>query len=166
MKIFKPLTALAVTLALTVSMVGCFAQKTLAVLVSTLGTAAASVASVEGNTSLAQKLTTDVQTASTQILDWTPGTNAQVAVEAFTLVEDDLNLFPLNSKAIVLIDLAIGTVDSIITELAPASPVAAAAHASSRKVVLANAPKTSRQFKAQWNKLADADPSLAALHLK
>jgi hypothetical protein len=102
---------------------GC--QSNLAALASTLGNAGASIAAIEGNTALATKIQTDTVAAVAAITSWKSGTNAQMALEAIQLVEDDLNLLPINSAYEPLILLALGTAASIIAIL---NPTAVSAH--------------------------------------
>jgi hypothetical protein len=126
---------------------GC--QSNLAALASTLGNAGASIAAIEGNTALATKIQTDTVAAVAAITSWKSGTNAQMALEAIQLVEDDLNLLPINSAYEPLILLALGTAASIIAIL---NPTAVSAHMpGQRTVTLSNPPKTAKAFKAQWN---------------
>jgi hypothetical protein len=134
-------------------------QNTVAALVNTLGTSAASIASLEGDTALSTKLQTDTAAAVSAVTNWKTGTPAQTAIEAITLVEDDLNLFPLNTSYEPLIVLALGTAASIIAIL---NPGAVSARISQRRSVsLSNPPKTSKQYKAQWNAICAQNPALA-----
>lgn len=151
---------IAVLLVVTLPLAGCPQQSTLAALVTTLGNAAASIASFEGNTALAQKLKIDVAAASQAVLNWKSGTPPQMAIEALTLVEDDLNLFPVASVYTPLIDLAIGTTISIIELLNPANPTPAVGATNRRAVHLASPPKSAKQFKAQWNAIVKQHPEL------
>jgi hypothetical protein len=156
----------AVILAMVVT-VGCIKQTTLASLVTVLGNATASVAALEGNTTLAAKLKADTATASADVLNWKAGTPATEAIEALNIVEDDLNLFPITGAYVALIDLGIGTVESII-ELLPA-PTTGFAQSSklTRRVVTPvhigkwhNPPE---EFKARWNAICATDAALASV---
>jgi len=150
------LGAIALSLLLLVGilpMQGCTNQTTVAALVTTLGNAASAIAALEGNSTLATKLKADTAAASTAVLNWKNGTPAQSVVEALTIVEDDLNLIPIGSRYTPLVTLALGTVISIIQILNPGSTPVAAARGR-RTVILAHAPKDSKQFKAQWNATA------------
>ena len=102
---------------------------------SILGSTAASIAAIEGNPTLAAKLTTDTAAAVAAINAWKSGTPDSEVILALNLVEDDLNLFPSTGPYVPLIDLAIGTVESILA-LLPQSSSAIAPHAVHRTVVL------------------------------
>lgn len=158
----------AVALTLVAALLGC-SQSTLAALTSILGNAGASIAALQGNTTLAERLKTDTAAAVVAIENWKSGTPAQEAIEALNLVEDDLNLFPAIGKYGPLIDLAIGTVESILA-LLPQPAVSArtvAPHAAHRAVNLAQpAPKTASAFKRQWNAIAASNPALSQAKLK
>lgn len=149
-------------IALCLPLAGCPSQNTIAALVSILGSSAASIASVQGNASLAQKLEADTTAAETAVRNWKQGTSAQNAIQALNLVEDDLNLFPIGKYG-PLIDLAIGTAESIIAMLPQdaSAPHAMAPHAHRRAVTLAQpAPKTAKAYKAQFNALVKAYPAI------
>ncbi len=154
------LTALIAICAISIPNTGCTSQQTISELTAVLGNAASSIAALEGNPALAQKLKTDTATAVGQIAQWKAGTPAQDVIEALNLVEDDLNLIPGTSQYAPLVDLAIGTVESILALLPGHSTVTGAmsTHASRhrRAVTLAKPPKDAKEFKAQWNSLAPA----------
>jgi hypothetical protein len=133
---------------------GCPSQSQLAALTQVLGSAAASIATLEGNPTLAVKLTTDTAAAVKAVQNWKPGTPTQDVVQVLNIVMDDLNLFPQVGPYAPLIVLAIGTVVSIIEILQPAPTGGAVVS----KVHLVNAPKTAKEFKAQWNSLCAAHP--------
>ena len=156
----------AAVLPVTVTTTGCVPQNTLAALVTTLGNSAASIASLEGNSTLATKLQADTAAASSAIANWKSGSPAQTAIEAIQLVEDDLDLFPIGGQYEPLIVLALGTATSIIQLLNPNAVGARPQTASGRHVQLAQAPKTSAQYKAQWNAIADSNSSLAAARIQ
>jgi hypothetical protein len=153
--------------AFTPFLTGCpSSSQTIASLVQVLGSSAASIASLEGNTSLAQKLQTDTAAAVVAVTNWKAGTVAQDVIEALNLVEDDLNLFPVLGAYGPLIDLAIGTIESILALLPqPAAP--AAAHVAHRAVHLNQpAPKTASAYKSQWNAIVASNPKLTAAKIK
>jgi len=137
--------------------VGC-SKQTVADLVQTLGTAAANIATFEGNAALAQKLQTDTAAAVSAITNWQSGSPAQMAIEALNLVVDDLDLFPVTAPYAALITLAIGTAISIITILSGGTTPAFFATRQGRAVLLANPPKTSKEFKSQWNTIEKQHP--------
>lgn len=142
---------------------GCVNQQTLADLVNTLGAAATQLAAYEGNPSLAAKLQADVAAASSAVLAWKKGTASQMVIEALNLVEDDLNLFPIAGPYVPLIDLAIGTVEAILSEFPGAAAAATASGKPRRQVSLSyKAPKTSKAFAQKWNSIAPANVQLPA----
>lgn len=148
---------------------GCVSASTLAALTTALGNAAASIATIEGNSALAPKLQTDTAAAATAIANWKSGTPAQDAVEAINIVIDDLNLLPVAGSDAALVALALGTAESIIAILNPGGSSVTAnvsVHAIAHTVHLKNAPKNAKQFKKMWNSVVAADPSLAAAELK
>ncbi len=149
-----------ILLALTAT--GCPEQNTIASLTDALGNAAANIATLEGNSTLAAKLKTDTAAAVTAVKNWKKGTPAQEAIEALNLVEDDLNLIPGTSQYAPLITLAIGTVESILALLPPPSGGALSPHAARPHVQLSQpAPKNKSEFKAQWNSVIASHPNLA-----
>jgi hypothetical protein len=140
-------------------LIGCPSQSTTAALVAILGNAVASVAALQGNSELASKLQTDTQAAVTAVQNWKQGTPAQDAIQALNLVESDLNLFPQLGPYAPLIDLAIGTTESIIALLPSNVATPAVAH---RSVSLqAPAPKSAAEFKANWNTIVSTTPSIS-----
>jgi len=139
-------------------------QNDIAALVTTLGNASASIATLEGNTALAAKLQTDTAAASSAALNWKKGSAGTEVVEALNLVEADLNLIPGTSQYAPLVDLAIGTVESIIelvqpgaASITPANPRVGVTH----RVYLANPPKSAAQFRTAWNSVKAQHPELA-----
>ena len=151
---------------LVLCLLACFSQSQIAALASILGSTAASIAAIEGNPTLATKLTTDTAAAVAAINAWKSGTPDSEVILALNLVEDDLNLFPSTGPYVPLIDLAIGTVESILA-LLPQSSSAIAPHAVHRAVVLPfPAPKTASAYKGQWNVICSSDSRLAALKVK
>jgi hypothetical protein len=122
-----------------------------AALISTVGVAIASLETIEGNTALASKLSTDFSTFSTQVKNFVPGSATSDLKQAATDVEADLNLLPVTSKDGGLIDLAISTVISIVNDFVPATTVTSAVRPS---VSAVSAPKTSKEFKSKWNSIA------------
>jgi|GEM_PF-6170971 len=144
---------------------GCPSQTQLANLTSILGTSAASVAAIQGNITLSQKLTADTSAAVTAVTNWKSGTPAQQAIEALNLVEDDLSLFPQTSQYAPLIVLAIGTTQSILALLPPPTS-SGTAKASHQGLTLAHPPKNADDFKNQWNAIVAQNPSLAQARIQ
>jgi hypothetical protein len=90
-----------------------------------------------------------------------------MVVEALNMVEDDLNLFPVAGPYVPLIDLAIGTVESILASLGLTSASVSASSRPRRSVSLPyKAPKNSKQFTAKWNALAPPGVKVGANNLK
>lgn len=143
---------------------GCSEQATLSALTKTLGSAAVNIANLEGNTSLAGKLTTDTAAAVSIITNWKSGTPAQNVIEALQIVEDDLNLIPGTSQYAPLIDIAIGTVQTILAML----PVPAGNTVAHGRVVHLGspAPKNAHEFKKQWAGVIKLHPNLSAAAIK
>ena len=170
--LFKSFSIAGVTAALVLSLavfptIGCSSQATLAALTRTLGTASASIATLEGNPTLAASLTADTAAAVTAITNWKSGTPANDVIQALGIVEADLNLIPGTSQYLPLVDIAIATVQSILA-LLPAPTVAPTVTLKAfRTVHLGHpAPKTASQFKAQWAAVIAANPSLSAAAIK
>jgi hypothetical protein len=149
-------------------LVGC-SSATLAELTQTLGSSAANIATLEGNTTLSAQLTADTTAAVTAITNWKSGTPADEVIQALGIVEADLNLIPGTSQYAPLIDIAIATVQSILS-LLPASTSASATLAPGRNLRSVNlghpAPKNASQFKAQWNALVATNSNLSAAKIK
>lgn len=164
MKFFR--SAIASFLALT--LIGCPAQNTIASLIAILGNSTATIAALEGNDALAQKLRTDTAAAVVAVTNWKSGTPAQEAIQALNLVEDDLNLLPMLGPYGPLIDLAIGTTEAILALLPQSVTAPAARTASPRRAVHLNqsAPKSARQYKAQFNAIVASNPALSAAKIK
>jgi hypothetical protein len=143
---FRSLTAL-ILIPLVFCLTGCISQTTLAGLVSVLGSTAVTIATIEGNTSLATQLQKDVETADQAVLNWKSGTPTTEVVEALNIVEDDLNLFPLSSVDIAYIDLGIVTVDGILALLPQSTSTTASSNVAHRHFKLVNA-KSGKAVKA------------------
>ena len=88
----KRLITIIAAAVLCAGLAGCPSQSTTSVLVTALGNAAASVAAIENNPTLAAKIQADTAAASAQVLAWKAGTPSQNAVQALELVETDLSL--------------------------------------------------------------------------
>lgn len=151
--------------------VGCVPQNALATLTTTLGTAVANIATLEGNTTLATQLSADTKAASTAILNWKSGAPTTEVIQALGIVEDDLNLIPGTSEYAPLIDIAIATVQTILATIpvptvapTPAAPVTAKAR---RAVYLGHpAPNDAKQFKKEWNAVIAVNPTLGNAVIK
>lgn len=160
-----------------IPLVGCPQQTTLAALTTTLGNAAASIASLEGNPTLAAQLQTDTAAATVAIQNWKQGTPAQNVVQALQIVITDLNLvsqIPGASQYAPLIALALSTAISIIQIVDPSAVPAAMAKvklggASTGGVsaeAVAAAPKNKKDFLARWNGICASSPSLDKVAIK
>lgn len=136
-------------------LLGCPSQSTIASLTSILGTSAANIATLEGNAQLGQILRTDTAAAVTAVQAWKSGTPADNAIQALNIVANDLNLIPGTGPYAPLVDLAIGTVESIIALLPPPTTQAAVKYTPKRNVTLRGPiPSTASQFNVEWNQLA------------
>lgn len=185
MKKYTLFACIAVLALVTVVMVGCLTQSTMASLIGVLGNATASIASIEGNTALATQIKTDTAAASASVLAWKSGTPAQDAIEALNIVEDDLNLIPICAAVVndgkvahvsgldgdsancagilALVDLGIGTIESILAMLPASTPASVNAGHPRRSVTPVHVTRwgdSSREFKDRWNKIVATDGSL------
>jgi hypothetical protein len=118
-------------------------------LTSVLGNAASSIAALEGNTVLASQLKSDTAVAVLEIQEFKAGNTAQDVISALNIVLADLQLFPVTSQYAPLIGLAVATIDSIIAIVDPTALSANAVRSHAYTV-----PKSSKEFKAQWNQIA------------
>lgn len=156
---------------LIVPTIGCNAQATIAELVQTVGGAVSQLETIEGNTALAQKVQADTAAASSAVLNWKTGTASQDVIAALNLVEDDLSLFPVSGTDAVLIDLAIGTVEEIITQVAGNTPAPVATASTVRATRIKNVPanphmKNKKSFVAAWNSIVATDSRFAQVAIK
>jgi len=150
-------------------MTACLTNTALSGLVTVLGNATASIAAIEGNTALATQIKTDTAAASAAVLAWKSGTPAQDAIEALNIVEDDLNLIPMSGAYVALVDLGIGTIESILAMLPASTPASVNAGHPRRSVTPVHVTKwgdSSREFKDRWNKIVATDGSLAPVAIK
>jgi hypothetical protein len=170
MKKYTLFACIAVLALVTVVMVGCLTQSTMASLIGVLGNATASIASIEGNTALATQIKTDTAAASAAVLDWNSGTPAQDAIEDLNIVEDDLNLIPMSGAYVALVDLGIGTIESILAMLPASTTTVSVERAHKRRSVtpvhVTKWGDSSREFKNRWNKIVATDGSLAPVAIK
>lgn len=165
-------------LGLLLPLAGCNAQQTGAELVTALGTAVASLETIEGNSVAAVKVQTDTTAAAAAFTNWKAGTPAQDVIEALNLVEDDLNLLPVSPQDQALVDLGIGVVDELLALLpAPASTVQPAVYRGSVQMLQASdvkhrhpklkkPVKSVKEFKKQWNAIVATHPELKAAAAK
>jgi len=145
-------------------------QSTIAGLTATLGNASAQIAQLEGNTPLAAQIATDTAQAVKQINAWKSGSPAHNAVEALGVVETDLSLIcPANASGwqascaqyAPLIQLALGTAQTIILLIDPTAAL------KTQKVNMGGStPTNSKEFKTQWNGIANSIPSLRTAVIK
>jgi hypothetical protein len=151
---------------MTTGSTGCTNQATVSALVTTLGNACASIAAMEGNSALAEKMQKDTADASTAVLNWKTGTPANDVIQAINIVESDLNdicaLVPSPQCVAYepLIILALSTAESIIAIVNPKATTAQAHIIMRREVVIktAGAPKNSDEFKKKWAAIVKANP--------
>jgi hypothetical protein len=135
-------------------------QSGVAALVTTLGNASSGIAALEGNSTLAATLQTDTAAVSTAVLNWKQGSPTQNVIQALNLVEADLDLIPSTDKYAPLVDLAIGTVESIMEIVQPNSTAVQARAGITHRVYLKSPPKSAGQFKKEWNSLAPAEAKI------
>ncbi len=151
-------------------MTACLTNNALSGLVTVLGNATSSIASIEGNTGLATQIKADTAAASAAVLAWKSGTPAQDAIEALNIVEDDLNLIPMTGPYVALVDLGIGTIESILAMLP--SSTASQLHESKgtrRQVAPVHVGKWKNpesEFKDRWNAIVAKDSALASVAIK
>ena len=165
-----PIAAICLLLTAMLPTTGCAPQATIAALTSTLGTAAASIATLEGNTTLAAQLKTDTAAAVVAIQNWKSGSIGTAVVQALNIVIDDLNLIcppgGLCGPYAPLILLALGTVQSIIAIVDPmAVPTASKVGPNGQVRLGGSVPKNKSQFVSQWNGICQSDPALAGLKI-
>lgn len=165
------LTSISLVLSLILTSIGvaCVTQTTIAQLVAILGQATSKIAEAENNPSLAAKISTDSAAASAAILNWQNGSPEQDAVEALNILEDDLNLIPVVGQDVLfigLVDLAIGTVEAILSRL-PAST--RLQNKVVRRVVppvkLPRFTNPADSFQDKWNSIVAKDKRLRGLEL-
>lgn len=162
----KRIAAILAVTALAVIMAGCPSINTTSALVTVLGNAAATIAALDGNAALSATLKADTAAASTAVLNWKKGTATQNVIQALNLVEADLNLIPGTSRYAPLVDLAIGTVESILEIVQPgsSSPNGIMARPGvTHRVSLAKPPTSADQFKKEWNAMATGPLSKATI---
>lgn len=131
---------------------GCDKQNTTAALVGIAGTAIASLETIEGNTDAAAQIQKDFTAAQTAVLNWKQGTPTEDVAQALLLVQNDLSLLPVSVQTQAYIELALGTVQSILV-LFPNTVQPSFAVTAKVKRVQIVAPKTAAAFKASWNAL-------------
>ena len=147
---------------------GCPAQNTTADIVTALGNAVSTIATLEGNTALSAKITTDTARVSANVLNWKPGTPTQDVIESLNLLEADLDLVPSVGPYVPLIDFAIGTVESLMEKIQPGSSTPNGLTQRlgvSRRVYLAKPPKDAATFTKSWNAIVAQNPALAGAKL-
>lgn len=141
---------------------GCKEQNTAAALVGIAGTAIASLETIEVHTQAAAQIQTDFSAAETAVLNWKAGTPTQDVAQTLQLVESDLSLLPVSVQDQAYIELAIGTVQSVLDLFPAANPtpgmVLSPATLNHAQVLSIMAPKTADEFKARWNQDLAANP--------
>jgi hypothetical protein len=167
-----------VALPLVAPLTGCTGsdvQKTVSQLTQTLGDSVAQVASLEGNATLSATLLKDTNAAIIAINGWKNGSAVDDVIEGLGILSDDLSLIPGTSQYAPLIDLAIGTVQSLLT-LIPAkvtvgdvTKATLTRHAGNPRITLAlqhraekgaTPPQSRAQYVKQWNGIVEAHPEL------
>jgi hypothetical protein len=151
-----------------VMLTGCDAQDTLAGLATTLGNAAASLASDLGNTTLANEILASAAKVSAAIAAWTPGDTATLISEAITVLQNNLDLIPAVTPYVGLVDIALSAIQSIIAWVSPkVVSMSLKVPKTVRVLTYTGKPiKDARTFKAAWNKQAALDPKTVSLEIK
>lgn len=146
---------------LCVPLAGCPSQNTTAALIGIAEVAVSSLETIEGNTAAAQQIQTDFSAAQSAVLNFKAGSPTQDVAQALKLVQDDLNLLPVSKQDEAYINLAIGTINSILL-LFPQPTTGLSAHTSlvPHRTIVSNTPppKNAAEFKAQWNAIHSAAP--------
>lgn len=145
---------------LIVTTVGCSQQKTAASLIGTVGVAVATLETIEGNTANLSQIQAAFAAAQNAVANWKTGTPVADVVQALNILQQNINLLPVNAKDAALISLAIATVDQIIV-LFPGATPAVTARFAVEKASFKTLPKNSKNFKQQWNAIIATNPSLS-----
>jgi hypothetical protein len=135
-------------------------QNEVAALIQVVGGSVASIASIQGNSALADQLNTDFGAAQSAVTGWKQGSAVDSVVQALSLVQKDLNLFPVDAQTKVYISLAITTVNSILAIVSPAQSGGLKAARATKPLVNA------KEYKKQWNALLVAHPTPKVAPLK
>lgn len=149
--------------ALPLGLIGCGTnQSNLAALAQTLGTSAANLATLIGQSALATKITQLTTQVVGDIQMWKTGSPTADIIQVLGDLELAINLIPIDPMTQMLVELALGTIQAIVA-LFPA-PAAAAVQARAqgvRTVTLPKPPKKASDYKVQWNAIVDGNPKLA-----
>lgn len=138
---------------------GCPQQNTTAALVGIAGTAIASLETIEGNSDQAARIQKDFSLAQTAVLNWKQGTPTEDVAQALLLVQNDLSLLPVSTQTQAYIELALGTVQSILVLFPNTVQPSFAVTAKVRHPQIV-APKTAAEFKKSWNSIGGIAPPL------
>lgn len=151
--------ALCATVALALTgIAGCPKKDTLARLVATLGNAVAQLATLTGNTQLADRIRHDVALATAALQNWQPGMPAADAIRALNQLIDSLKLFPPNDPFRPLITLALGTAAAIIDfiNMHTSTP----GERPHTDIKLTDPPKNEEEFKKTWDAIRAGSPGM------
>jgi hypothetical protein len=141
---------------LTMGMKSCAERQTdLAALVERLGHATSTLASLAGNSDLAQRLITHTTQAVAILRTWHPGMAFAQAAAALNRIIDDLNEFPSDSPFRPLVILALGTIAQIMLS------IGAAAEPPHTQVRLVKAPANEDEFKQTWDAIRAGSSNMA-----
>lgn len=155
----KRMIALALSLTLTASMIGCGIQNTIAVLLTSVGIAGASYATAKGDTKDASIITTVYQSGTQVALNWKPGdpwTNVINSTEALQVaIEPILNLDPQDKAETDAIVAGVLGILALIPKLSDEGLTLSPALQARVHGIL---PKNEKQFKAQWEAAKKAHP--------
>lgn len=150
------------------SLLGCPRQDQISQLLDVLGTNAANVAKLIGNTALAQQITTYSSMAVSAVKDWKNGSPVDQAIQALSALEPVLNVIPATSPYAPLIDICIATVQSILAMLPPPThPSTQMTVVHARVVHLGHPiPQNAKEFRKQWNDVIRQHPELIDAYAK
>ncbi len=164
-RIFPSLVAAVLCGSLLATTTGCNGQTTAAELIATVGTAVATLETLQGNTAMVAQIKADTRAAQLAIQNWKTGTPAQDVLQVLTILQSDINLLPVNPTDQALIQLALGTVEQIVALFPGSAPPVAGAKAV-RPVQLGFTVQNKNDFKKQWNLIVSSNPALAGAAIR
>jgi hypothetical protein len=128
-------------------------QSVLGTLLSAVESGVTSLLTYLGNSSAAQEAQTLFNTAINEVKSWVSGTPATVVIEALNAAVAFVAVIPGISQYAALVQLIVGTVDSIISLFSANSPTTAAIRPRTAvaTVTLTNPPRKASEFRSQWN---------------
>ena len=148
---------------------GCWDSSDVARLMSTLGSACSSLATILGNSALAATITKLTSIAATAVANWKPGSPTAEAIEAINDLEGAISQIPgINPTVSMLILLALGTADAILALLPQSvrTGLVLAALNARKRVSINNPPTKVSTFKDYWNDLIATSADAALMQAK